>query len=99
MAVFIVRFEHPDEEGWQRWVRRHLDWIAAQVEAGTVVASGPSVDTPVRAGLLVMRAEDEAALRAVIATDPFAEHGIIADMQVTRWDPLFGALRHLSTNP
>jgi hypothetical protein len=40
MAIFFVRFEHPDEAGWQRWVRPHVDWLNEQVSKGTIIASG-----------------------------------------------------------
>ena len=99
MAVFLVRLEHPDEIGWQTWVRPHVDWIHKQVERGAVVASGPSVDTPVRQGLLVMQAPDEPTLREILRTDPFWPNGIISTLSITRWDPFFGALRHLSSSP
>lgn len=99
MAIFFVRFEHPDEAGWQTWVRPHVGWIRDQVDGGVVIASGPSIGTPTRQGLLVMQAPDEDALRAILRTDPFWSHGIIDNLQITRWDPFFGALRHLSSNP
>jgi hypothetical protein len=99
MAIFFVRFEHPDEAGWQRWVRPHVDWLNEQVSKGTIIASGPSVGTTVRQGLLVMRAKDEPALIAVVQTDPFWINGIVENLQITQWDPLFGVFRDLSSNP
>ncbi|MBB5158959.1 YciI family protein [Saccharopolyspora phatthalungensis] len=99
MAIFFVRFEHPDEDGWQRWLGPHVDWIREQVERRVVLASGPSLGTPVRQGLLVMRAQDETALRAILTTDPFWEHGIIENLQITGWDPVFGSLKEFSSTP
>lgn len=99
MAVFLVTFDHPDEAAWQQWVRPHVDWIRQQVDDGAVVASGPSVGTPVRQGLLVMRADDETALRKIIRTDPFWPNGVIENLRITEWDPFFGAFSELSSNP
>ena len=99
MTIYFVRFAHPDEAGWQRWVRPHVDWLNEQVSKGTIIASGPSVGTTVRQGLLVMRAKDEPALIAVVQTDPFWVNGIVENLQITQWDPLFGAFRELSSNP
>jgi len=96
MTIYFVRFEHPDEAGWQRWVRPHVDWLNEQVSKGTIIAS---VGTTVRQGLLVMRAKDEPALIAVVQTDPFWVNGIVENLQITQWDPLFGAFRELSSNP
>ncbi len=99
MAVFIVKLEHPDEEGWRRWLKPHVDWLYEQVDAGVIVASGPSRGTTVRQGLLVMRADDEKALRSILATDPFWRNGIVEDLTIVEWDPIFGQLRQLSSAP
>lgn len=49
--------------------------------------------------MLVMTAPDRAALEAVIATDPFAVHGLIENMTVAEWDPIFGAWGSESSMP
>jgi uncharacterized protein len=99
VAVFIVRLEHPDEAGWQRWVRPHVAWVHDQVDRGSIVASGPSVGTGVRQGWLIMRAEDEPTVRSILETDPLWVHDVVAGLQITRWDPVFGALRRISSSP
>jgi YCII-related domain len=61
---------------------------------------GTSAGTTVRRqGLLVIRAKDEPALIAVVQTDPFWVNGIVENLQITQWDPLFGVFRDLSGNP
>lgn len=35
--------------------------------------------------------QDREALDAMIATDPFHREGLIEDLTVTEWDPMFGA--------
>jgi hypothetical protein len=35
----------------------------------------------------------------VVRTDPFWANGIVENLQITQWDPLFGAFRELSSNP
>lgn len=99
MRVFIVRLEHPDEAGWKQWVGPHIDWVRTQVASGAIVASGPSVDTDVRQGWLIMNAVSEKALRALLATDPFWEHGIVENLLIVEWDPVFGSLSRFSTSP
>ncbi len=42
--------------------------------------------------MLIINVEDRVALDAMIATDPFHVEGLIEDMTVTTWDPMFGAL-------
>lgn len=99
MGVFIVRLAHPDEAGWKQWVGPHIDWVRAQVESGSIVASGPSQGTDVRQGWLIMEAPSEQALRELLATDPFWEHGIVENLFIVEWDPVFGSLDRLSTSP
>jgi uncharacterized protein len=35
----------------------------------------------------------------VVRTDPYWANQIIENLQITQWDPLFGAFRELSSNP
>ena len=46
-----------------------------------------------------MQAADEPTLLAVLQTDPFWPNGIVENLQITQWDPLFGDLRHQSSSP
>ena len=99
MSFFVVRFEHPDGDGWQRQLGAHIAWLRDRVAEGSVRASGPLVGAPDRAAMLVMAAPDAGALDAIIATDPFAVHGLIENMTVVQWDPIFGAFAAQSTMP
>jgi hypothetical protein len=40
---------------------------------------------------------DEAQLRALIETDPFAKAGLIANLTVRNWDPIFGCFNAQSS--
>lgn len=99
MPLFAVTYEHPDEEGWKRHVIPHVGWLQDRLKDGTLLASGPFSGTPVRSALLIMSAPDRAALDGLIASDPFAEHGLIENMSVSEWDPIFGAFNEQSTMP
>lgn len=92
MTTFVVTYAHPDEEGWQAHVGPHVEWLLAEVETGRIRMSGPFVGTPVRSAMLIIDVEDRTALDAMIATDPFHIEGLIEDMAITEWDPIFGAL-------
>lgn len=91
MTTYVVTYTHPDEEGWMAHVGPHVDWLNEQVSSGVLRASGPFVDTPVRSAMLIIDAPDRGSLDAIIASDPFAIEGLIADMTVTEWNPMFGA--------
>jgi uncharacterized protein YciI len=53
-------------------------------------ASGPLVGTPVRSAMLILTAPTREQALEMIARDPYQIHGLISDMTVTEWDPLFG---------
>ncbi|WP_435193585.1 YciI family protein [Streptomyces sp. NRRL F-5630] len=99
MSNFIVRLEHPDEAGWKTWVGPHVEWVRARIADGTIIASGPSVGTEIRQGWLIMSAETEQELRETLATDPFWENGIVENLLIVEWDPIFGRLDDISTSP
>jgi len=92
MTTFVVTYTHPNEAGWQAHVGPHVEWLLTEVEAGRLRASGPFVGTPVRSAMLIIDVEDRAALDAMIAADPFHAEGLIEDMTVTEWDPIFGTV-------
>lgn len=63
----------------------------AHLEAGHIKASGPLVGTDVRSAALIIEANDRSHLDAILASDPFAIHGLVEAMTVMEWDPIFGA--------
>ena len=100
--MFLVTYVHPDPRGWQTHLGPHLEWIAKQVDAGTLRASGPTLTDPTltgstRTAALLFESPDRSTLDSTIATDPYAEHGQISDMTITQWDPIFGLLNAHST--
>jgi uncharacterized protein YciI len=52
----------------------HVAFLENHYATGTFVASGRKV--PRTGGIILAEAEDEAALRAVLAEDPFARRGL-----------------------
>lgn len=99
MPLYVVRFHHPDADGWQQQLTAHIAFLQQLLRDGSLKASGPLVGAADKAALLLIEAPDRPALDAIIARDPFAEHGLIADMIVEEWDPLFSAFNALSSMP
>ena len=97
MPIYAVTYEHPNEDGWKKHLMPHINWLQARLEDGALLASGPFSDRTVRPAMLIMSAADWMSLDQLIATDPFAEHGLIANMTVNEWDPIFGAFNNLSS--
>ena len=99
MPIYVVTYEHPDDAGWAVHVMPHVAWLQDRVADGSLLASGPYEGTAVKSAMLLLKAADRAALDALIATDPFAKEGLIANMTVQAWDPIFGAFNAQSSMP
>ena len=91
MTFFVVMMTHPDGPGWRQHVMPHVEYLNGLIAAGKLRASGPVKGQAQRAGLLVFSVADRAELDALIAADPFAFQGLIDELTVTEWNPLFGA--------
>ena len=87
---FVVTMTHPDGDGWGRHVMAHVDYLKTLVVEGKLRASGPAIGLAQRAGLLVFTVADRAELDRLIAADPFAIEGLITELTVVEWNPLFG---------
>ncbi|MET3953151.1 uncharacterized protein YciI [Rhodococcus sp. OAS809] len=98
MSVFVVHYTHPDAEGWARYLEPHLEWIADHVEAGTILASGPTnTSDHVRTATLIIDLPDRHSVDQFIETDPYTVHEQVSDLTVIEWDPIFGILRERSS--
>jgi len=91
MAFFLVTMTHPDGEGWGRHVMPHVDYLKGLIDAGKIKASGPVTGLGKRAGFIVMTVEDRAEVERLVAEDPFAIEGLIDELTILEWDPMFGA--------
>jgi uncharacterized protein YciI len=99
MTIYAVTYEHPDEAGWQLHLMAHLVWLQDRVKDGSLLASGPLNGRSVKSALLVMRAPDQPSLETIIGADPFAIEGLIANMTIEPWDPIFGSFNADSSMP
>lgn len=99
MPIYIVNYEHPNADGWQKHVMPHVEWLKDRLKDGSLLVSGPFKEGPVKSALLIMSAPSEALLREIIASDPFSTEGLIENMTIQEWDPIFGALNQNSSMP
>ncbi len=68
---------------------KHREYLAQLLEQGKLHESGPFTDDA--GALIIYEAADEAEARAIIAADPYAGTGIIADNQLREWKRVFPA--------
>lgn len=99
MSVFVVRYTHPATPGWALHLEAHTKWLLARLEDRSLLASGPVEAEQGHAALLVFDLASREALDAVLATDPYAEHGLVSSCEVMEWNPLFGAFQAHSSLP
>lgn len=97
MAFFLITMSHPDGDGWATHLKAHIDYLEMLVDKDTLRASGPLKDTRLRTGFLIILADNKAEVEAIVAKDPFAIEGLIEELTIIEWDPLFGAFSHESS--
>ncbi len=93
MSLHAVMYRYADEPGRLDEHRPvHKDYLASLFEQGRIVISGPLTDGAAGA-LLILDADDADHVTALLDLDPFWNLGLIADRQIRRWNPFFGAAR------
>lgn len=73
MFIAILTYKKPLEEV-DRHLQAHREYLAEHYAAGDFIASGPQ--TPRVGGVIMMKAENRAAVDAIIAQDPFNINGL-----------------------
>ena len=91
MAFFIVTMTHPDGDGWGQHVMPHVRYLQGLIEAGQIRASGPVRGLSKRAGFIIMTVDSRETVERLIAADPFATEGLIDELTILEWDPMFGS--------
>lgn len=83
MFIAILTYKKPLSEV-DRFLAAHREYLAKHYAAGDFIASGPQ--TPRVGGVIMIKANDRAAVEAIIAQDPFNINDI-ADYQIVEFTP------------
>ncbi len=90
--TFAVTYSYSPDVTLQDTTRpAHLAHLHRLVDAGTLVASGPWGPDDARGGLLIFRADNRAAVQAIVDRDPFTVRGVVASSEIREWVPLLGS--------
>lgn len=89
---------HPDGEGWGQHVGAHIAFLNRLIDAGKIRASGPVTGLGKRAGFIIMTVASADEARALIEQDPFAVEGLIDELTIVEWTPMFGSLGGSNSN-
>jgi uncharacterized protein len=96
---FVVHYVHRDLELWHKHLEPHVQYLKDAVAQGLLRASGPlrGLDPPARHGMLIFACPDRDTLIASLVKDPFHIHGVVDEMTITDWDPVFGSFSEESS--
>lgn len=83
MFIAILSYKKPLEDV-DRFLQAHRDYLAKHYAAGDFIASGPQ--TPRTGGVIMIKAENRAAVDSIIAQDPFNINSI-ADYHIVEFTP------------
>jgi uncharacterized protein len=75
MATYLVLTRYLDVEAIAGVRPAHLAWIGEQHDAGRIVISGRRADDT--GAVVILRADDEADARALLADDPYVVAGLL----------------------
>lgn len=81
MFIAILTYKKPLEEV-DHFLQAHRDYLAEHYAAGDFIASGPQ--TPRIGGVIMIKADNRAAVDSIIAQDPFNINDI-ADYQIVEF--------------
>lgn len=92
LPFYLVTMTHPDGDGWGQHVAAHVEFLNRLVDAGQIRVSGPIAGLSKRAGFIIMTVASIEEAHALIAQDPFAVAGLIDELTIVEWTPMFGSL-------
>jgi len=88
MAWFLVQTVY-NQEKYAEVRPRHREFLQKLAADGVVGVGGPFGDDS--GGAMLIQAEDEAALRKVLDTDPYIVEGALTDFTVQEFKPVLGS--------
>jgi len=88
VATFAVMITFGDAQKRAAVRPAHRDFLREQHEAGRLLESGPYTDES--GALMIYQAESDAALRELIAQDPYNRTpGVLAKTEIKEWTIVF----------
>lgn len=89
MTIFLVQYTYDPARNADRDTHRpaHRAYLEERALTGAILVRGPlaDVDGQPPAAALVVRADDEAAVAAILDGDPFYTEGIITERTIRPW--------------
>jgi uncharacterized protein YciI len=90
-STFAVIYTYTDDTGLREATRpAHRDYLRGLADDGTLLVAGAWAPSEAPGGLLVFRAEDKAAVQAIVDGDPYTTAGVVAGADIREWVPPLG---------
>lgn len=90
MALFVLTYGYNDTPLRAERREEHLAHLNTLRERGDLVAAGPFAD--LAGGLIVLRAEDEAAAWELVERDPYTRFQVTKHRELREWRMTVGSL-------
>jgi uncharacterized protein YciI len=89
MAIYAVHYRYADQPQAVAAAKpAHRAYLAERLEDGQLLASGPFTDSA--EALLIVKADGLAGVEALIASDPINQAGLVDQVAIRPWNPIFG---------
>jgi uncharacterized protein YciI len=89
-STFAVIYTYTDDTALREATRpTHRDYLRG---LDTLLVAGAWVPGEAPGGLLIFRAEDKAAVQAIVDKDPYSTAGVVANAEIREWAPPLGPL-------
>jgi uncharacterized protein YciI len=90
VALFVLTYGYNDTPLRAERRDEHLEHLNGLFERGQLVAAGPLADRS--GGIIVLRADDEAAAQALVEQDPYTRLDVTKGRKLAEWTVAVGAL-------
>src|SRR5688500_10892877 len=90
-STFAVIYTYTDDTALREATRpAHRDYLRGLADDGALLVAGAWAPSEAPGGLLIFRAGDGAAGRAIVDEDPYATAGVVAGADIREWVPPLG---------
>lgn len=89
--TFAVIYSYTEDTALRDATRPdHRAYLRERADDGSLLVAGAWAPGEAPGGLLILRAEDRAAVQTIVDNDPFTRQGVVARSEIHEWAPPLG---------
>ena len=97
MAYYAISYVYATPEEQDKYRPAHREYLAAQIEAGSLVVSGPLLveqegEKVARGALIIARVDSAEIAEQIVANDPMNIGGAVLEYSIEEWNPVLGTI-------